>query len=133
MGEALIEFSCGTGPGPPEGVLARALGTDSSPDPTEPARSRSRRLPELGRRERSPPPKIVLARAAQKTMAPVTLTHLAHVPAFVPPKARLPNSTRPADCQGLPELDGAVAAANELPRRNPVAVSYTHLTLPTKA
>ena len=52
----------------------------------------------------------------------VTLTHLAHVPAFVPPKARLPNSTRPADCEGLPELDGAVAAANELPRRNPVAV-----------
>ena len=54
--------------------------------------------------------------------APVTLTHLAHVPAFVPPKARLPNSTRPADCEGLPELDGAVAACNELPRRNPVAV-----------
>ena len=54
--------------------------------------------------------------------APVTLTHLAHVPAFVPPKARRPNSTRPADCEGLPELDGAVAAANELPRRNPVAV-----------
>ena len=53
---------------------------------------------------------------------PVVLTHLAHVPAFVPPKARLPNSTRPADCEGLPELDGAVAAANELPRRNPVAV-----------
>ena len=52
----------------------------------------------------------------------VTLTHLAHVPAFVPPKARRPNSTRPADCEGLPELDGAVAAANELPRRNPVAV-----------
>ena len=55
-------------------------------------------------------------------MAPVALTHLAHVPAFVPPKARLPNSTRPADCEGLPELDGAVAACNELPRRNPVAV-----------
>ena len=55
-------------------------------------------------------------------MAPVTLTHLAHVPAFVPPKARLPNSTRPADTEGLPELDGAVAACNELPRRNPVAV-----------
>ena len=53
---------------------------------------------------------------------PVVLTHLAHVPAFVPPKARLPNSTRPADCEGLPELDGAVAACNELPRRNPVAV-----------
>jgi len=40
--EALVEFiSGGTGPGPPEGVLARALGTDSSPDPTEPA-ARSR-------------------------------------------------------------------------------------------
>ena len=44
---------------------------------------------------------------------PVVLTHLAHVPAFVPPKARLPNSTRPADCEGLPELDGAVEFGHE--------------------
>ena len=41
MSESLVEFvSGGTGPGPPEGVLARALGTGTSPDPKEPARSR---------------------------------------------------------------------------------------------
>ena len=54
-GEAAVRSSDGTDPGPPEGLLARALGTDSSPDPKARTLSipdfcfQAARLPELDR------------------------------------------------------------------------------------